>query len=292
MKAPPFEYARATSVAEVCELLRRHGGEAKLIAGGQSLVPMMAMRLLRPAWLIDINEIETLRFIAMEPHVARIGACTRQATLERDAALGARIPLLRQALACVGHVQTRNRGTVGGSLAHADPCAELPLVAQVLDARLRLRSANGVRDVAADAFFTGPMATAMAAQECLEEIHWPAWEEPRTGAEFTELSVRHGDFAIVAAAAQIALDPEGRCTRAVFGLGGVGLTPLAFPALAARLVGRRPGATDFDELAQEAAAQCEPGSDPHASASYRRHVARVLAARALHSAYQRAQSMQ
>jgi CO/xanthine dehydrogenase FAD-binding subunit len=292
MKAPPFDYARAASVEEACELLRRHGGEARLIAGGQSMVPMMAMRLLRPAWLIDINEIAALKFIAVEPRLARTGACTAQASIERDAALGARVPLLKQALAWVGHVQTRNRGTVGGSLAHADPCAELPLVAQVLGARLRLRSADGVRELGADAFFSGPMATAMAAQECLEEIHWPAWEESRTGSEFTELSVRHGDFAIVAAAAQIALDAEGRCTRAVFGLGGVGLTPLAFPALAARLVGRRPGVADLEELAQEAAAQCEPESDPHASASYRRHVARVLAARALRSAHQRAEKLQ
>ena len=292
MKAPPFEYARAASLEEACKLLRRHGDEAKLIAGGQSLVPMMAMRLLRPAWLIDINEIAALKVIAVEPTGARTGACARQATLERDAALGARVPLLKQALAWVGHVQTRNRGTAGGSLAHADPCAELPLVAQVLGARVRLRSANGARDMVAKEFFTGPMMTAMAADECLEEIHWPAWQEPRTGSEFTELSVRHGDFALVAAAAQIALDGEGRCTRVALGLGGVGLTPLAFPGLAARLVGRRPGEKDFDDLAQEAAAQSEPGTDLHASATYRRHVARVLAARALRAAHRRAESVQ
>lgn len=292
MKAPSFEYARAASLEEACELLGRHGDEAKLIAGGQSLVPMMAMRLLRPAWLIDINEIAALKFIAVEPEVVRTGACTRQATLERDVLLGARVPLLKQALAWVGHVQTRNRGTAGGSLAHADPCAELPLVARVLGARMRLRSAKGARDMVADEFFTGPMTTAIAADECLEEIGWPAWQEPRTGSEFTELSVRHGDFALVAAAAQIALDGEGRCTRVALGLGGVGLTPLAFPGLAARLVGTRPGEKDFDDLAQEAAAQSEPGTDLHASATYRRHVARVLAARALRAAHRRAESVQ
>ena len=128
MKAPPFEYARAASVAEACELLRRHGDGAKLLAGGQSLVPMMAMRLVRPAWLIDINEIPALKFVKIEKDAVRVGACTRQCTVERDDALAARVPLLVQALAWVGHVQTRNRGTVGGSLAHADPAAELPLV--------------------------------------------------------------------------------------------------------------------------------------------------------------------
>ncbi len=292
MKAPPFEYARATSVNEVCELLRRHGDEAKLIAGGQSLVPMMAMRLLRPAWLIDINEIASLKFAAVDGAFVRTGACARQVALERDAALGARLPLLKQALAWVGHVQTRNRGTVGGSLAHADPCAELPLVAQMLGARMFLRSENGTRDLAADEFFTGPMSTAMAPDECLEEIHWPVWDDARVGSEFTELSVRHGDFAIVGAAAQIALDAEGRCTRAALGLGGVGLTPLAFPGLAARLVGVRPGEKDFEALAREAAAQCDPGADLHASAAYRRHLAQVLAGRALRVAHERAESVQ
>jgi CO/xanthine dehydrogenase FAD-binding subunit len=292
MKAPPFEYARAASLAEACELLQRHGDAAKLLAGGQSLVPMMAMRLLRPAWLIDINAIASLKSVAAEADTVRTGACARQVTLERDAALGARVPLLHQALAWVGHVQTRNRGTVGGSLAHADPCAELPLAAQVLGARLQLRSPRGTRSLAAAEFFVGPMASALTPDECLEEIHWPVWREPRTGSAFTELSARHGDFAMVAAAAQIALDADGRCVRAALGLGGVGLTPLAFPALAAGLVGTRPAATDIDDLASGAAAQCEPGSDIHASADYRRHLARVLAARALHAAHQRAQSVQ
>jgi len=292
MKAPPFEYARATSVTEACELLRRHGDDAKLLAGGQSLVPMMAMRLLRPAWLVDVNEIAALKFVALEPQRARTGACTRQATLERDASLGARVPLLKLALAWVGHVQTRNRGTVGGSLAHADPSAELPLVAQLLEARMQLRSAKGTRSLAADEFFVGPMSTAIAPDECLEEIHWPVWQETRAGAAFTELSARHGDFAMVSAAAQIALDGDGRCARIAFGLGGVGQTPLAFPALASRLVGKRPAGGDLDELAREAASKCEPGDDPHASAAYRRHVARVLAARVLHEAHQRAAGVQ
>jgi len=292
MKAPPFEYARAASLEEACALLQQHGDAAKLLAGGQSLVPMMAMRLLRPAWLVDINEIGRLKQIIVEADGVRTAACARQVDLERDAALGARVPLLHQALAWVGHVQTRNRGTVGGSLAHADPCAELPLVAQLLGAQLQLRSARGVRSVAADRFFEGPMSTALAPDECLEAVRWPAWPEPRVGSAFTELATRHGDFAMVSAAAQIALDAEGRCARAVLGLGGVGMTPLAFPALAAKLVGTRPADADFDDLARDAAAQSEPSDDLHASAAYRCHVARVLGARVLRDAHRRAESRQ
>jgi CO/xanthine dehydrogenase FAD-binding subunit len=215
----------------------------------------------------------------------------RQVTIERDAALAARVPLLRQALAWVGHVQTRNRGTAGGSLAHADPCAELPLAAQVLGARMQLRSGSGVRTVAAAEFFTGPMANALRPDECLEESLWPIWPERRVGSAFTELSIRHGDFAIVAAAAQVALDASGRCARAAFGLGGAGGTPLAFPKLAARLVGSSLNEDVIREAAQRAAAESDPGSDLHASAEYRRHLAGVLLQRVIQSAYEEAKAL-
>lgn len=291
MKAAPFEYTRAASVAEACELLRRHGDGAKLVAGGQSLVPMMAMRLVRPAWLIDINEIAALRFVSLGKDAARTGACTRQCVVERDQTLAARVPLLAQALAWVGHVQTRNRGTVGGSLAHADPSAELPLVAQLLGARMLLRSTKGARTLDAEKFFAGPMATSTRADECLEEIHWPVWPEKRTGSAFTEISVRHGDFAMVAAAAQIAIDGDGRCVRAAVGLGGVGGTPLAFPEIAARLIGTKLDDAIVQDAANAAAAESEPGSDLHASAEYRRHLAGVLAARALRDARERARAV-
>jgi CO/xanthine dehydrogenase FAD-binding subunit len=290
MKAAPFEYSRAASVAEACELLARHGGDAKLVAGGQSLVPMMAMRLVRPSRLVDINEIAALKFIAVGKDAARTGACTRQCTVERDDALAARVPLLRQALAWVGHVQTRNRGTVGGSLAHADPAAELPLVAQTLGAKMTLRSSRGARTLDANEFFAGPMATAAHADECLEEILWPAWAEGRTGSAFTEISIRHGDFAMVAAAAQVALGGDGRCTRAALGLGGAGGTPLAFPKIAARLVGTKLEDKLIDEIAHDAAKATDPGADLHATKDYRRHLAGVLAARALREARERAQA--
>ncbi|TMH38984.1 MAG: xanthine dehydrogenase family protein subunit M [Betaproteobacteria bacterium] len=291
MKAASFEYCRAASVAEVCALLATHGESAKLLAGGQSLVPMMAMRLVRPGWLVDINEIAVLKFVAVEKDVARTGACTRQCVVERDEALAARVPLLRQALKWVGHIQTRNRGTVGGSLAHADPCAELPLVAQVLGARMLLRSAKGARTLEAEKFFSGPMATSARPDECLEEIHWPAWSWRRTGSAFTEISVRHGDFAMVSAAAQVAIDGDGRCVRAAFGVGGAGGTPLAFPKIAARLVGTRLDDAAVSDAAHAAAAETQPGSDLHASAEYRRHLAGVLAARALREARERARSL-
>ena len=292
MKAAPFEYARAASLEEACELLRRHGDGAKLLAGGQSLVPMMAMRLVRPAWLIDISEIAALKFVSLEKDAARIGACARQCVVERNDVLASRVPLLRQALSWVGHAQTRSRGTIGGSLAHADPCAELPLVAQVLGARMLLRSAKGTRTLEADKFFSGPMATHARSDECLEEIQWPAWSWRRTGSAFTEISVRHGDFAMVSAAAQIAIDGDGRCVRAAFGLGGAGGTPLAFPRIAARLVGTRLDDAVVKDAARAAAIETEPGSDLHASAEYRRHLAGVLAARALREARERARSVQ
>lgn len=285
MKSPPFEYVRARSVDEACDLLHSHGEGAKLIAGGQSLVPMMAFRLLRPSWLIDVNEIAALKFVSPEAEAVRIGAATRQCVLTRDADLARRLPLVRQALAWVGHVQTRNRGTMGGSLVHADPSAELPLAALVLGAELALRSKSGRRTVAADTFFSGPMMTAIRPDECLEEIRWPIWPERRTGSAFVEVSRRHGDFAIVAAAAQVAVDDSGRCTRVSFGIGGAGPAPVAFPKLAARLVGTGLENDAVQSAVHEAAAALEPGTDTHATAAYRRHLARVLAARVLQGAY-------
>lgn len=290
MKAAPFDYVRAGSIGEACELLRQDGDAIKLIAGGQSLVPMMAMRLARPSRLVDINEIAALKFVAQEPDAVRIGACTRQCVTERDDSLAVRVPLLRQALAWVGHVQTRNRGTVGGSLAHADPAAELPLAAQVLGARMMLRSSAGVRTVPASEFFAGPLTTAIEPHECLQEILWPVWSEHRTGSAFTEVSRRHGDFAIVAAAAQIAVDDDGRCVRASFGLSGGGQTPLAFPGLAAHLLGTRLEAAIVQSVARDAAVELDPGGDLHASAGYRKHLSLALAARTLRAAYDEARS--
>ncbi len=290
MKPAPFDYVRAVSLADACERLRRDGEDVRLIAGGQSLVPMMAMRLTRPRRLVDINEIPALRFVAVEADVVRTGACTRHCIIERDDSLAAQVPLLRQALAWVGHAQIRNRGTVGGSIAHADPAAELPLVAQVLDATIVLRFAMGARTVPAAKYFTGPLTTAGRPDECLEEIHWPIWVGDRTGSAFVEVSRRHGDFALVAAAAQVALDDDGCCLRASFGLAGGSSTPLVFPDIARYLVGTRMEEAPLESAARDAAARFDAAGDVHASKAYRKHLAAVLVSRVLRAAHEQAKT--
>lgn len=282
MKSAVFDYRRVDSVAEALALLAEHGGEAKLVAGGQSLVPMMAMRIARPALLVDIHRLAELQTLAPEAGLVRTGAGVRQRQIEDAPALDASLPLVRRALRWVGHRQTRNRGTLGGSLAHADPSAELPLAALVLDATLRLQSqAGGARQMSTREFFLGPMVTTLADTECLLAIDWPVWQGGRVGAAFDETAIRHGDFAMASAACQLQLDAAGRVCRAAIGLGGVGGTPLAFPALAQRLVGQSLTPALADELAHSAAAESDPGNDMHASATYRRHLAAVLLARAL-----------
>ena len=288
MKAAAFEYARTSSADEACRLLHEHGDGARLLAGGQSLVPMMAMRLARPSWLIDINGIADLKYIRVEGERVRMGACTSQRMVERDAAVRDLVPLVRQALQWVGHIQTRNRGTVGGSLAHADPSAELPLAACVLEAEVSVRSTRGRRTIRAGDLFTGPMTTALAADDLIEEVAWPIWGEDRVGSAFAEVSIRHGDFALVAAAAQIALDSEGRCLRASFGVGGADATPVVFGQLAETLAGSRLEDAIVAGVAERAAVLLDSGEDLHASADYRRHLAGVLTARALRSARDRA----
>ncbi|MES2186593.1 MAG: FAD binding domain-containing protein [Pseudomonadota bacterium] len=282
MKAAPFDYIRAESVDHTVALLAQHGADCKPIAGGQSLVPMMAMRLARPAVLLDINRLAELKQVAIGTDRVSMGAATRQRDVEDDQALHAALPLVRDALRWVGHIQTRNRGTVGGSLVHADPSAELPLAALVLGATLRLRSqADGEREVPAEDFFLGPMFTAVGETECLTGIDWPVWQGAGIRTAFEETAMRHGDFAMASAACQLQLDAGGTCRRAAIGLGGVDGTPLAFPAVAEQLVGRRIDARLARDVAQACAERAEPGSDLFADADYRRHLGAVLMARVL-----------
>lgn len=282
MKAAPFEYVRAHDLDHVLQLLAAYGTDAKPIAGGQSLVPMMAMRLARPALIVDINRLDVLSEVTIGPHAVTLGATVRQRDLEDDTALHARLPMLREALRWVGHTQTRNRGTVGGSLAHADPSAELPLAAVVLDATVHLRSeAGGDRTVPASEFFLGPMTAAVAETECLVSIDWPVWDGDGVVCVFDEFAMRHGDFAMASAACQLQLDADGICRRAAIGLGGVDGVPLAFPQLAARLVGHRIDADLARGIAADASAACAPGSDLHAGSDYRRHLGNVLLTRVL-----------
>jgi aerobic carbon-monoxide dehydrogenase medium subunit len=289
VKAAPFDYVRVDSAAQALELLAEHGMDAKLVAGGQSLVPMMAMRLARPALLVDINRLVELKTLQHSSDCVTTGAGVRQRTLEDTPALDASLPLMRKALRWVGHAQTRNRGTVGGSLVHADPSAELPLTALVLGATMRLASqSEGERSVSAQDFFLGPMFTAVSETECLMAIQWPVWQGPRIAAAFEETAIRHGDFAMASAACQLQVDASGVITRASFGLGGVDGAPLAFPVLAQTLCGQRMTPELAQDLAQAAAKESNPGSDIHGTAEYRRHLAGVLLARVLQQAAQEA----
>jgi len=284
MKAAPFDYIRAETLAHALEVLGQHGGDAKLLAGGQSLVPMMSMRLARPALLVDIHRLAELQGLREDAGLFVTGGGVRQCTLEHDATLAQRMPLIAQALRWVGHDQTRNRGTVGGSLVHADPSAELPLAAATLNATLVLHKTGGERRVAASDFFQGPMFTATAEDECLVAIEWPRWTGARIGSAFDETAIRHGDFAMASAAVQLQLNDAGVCERAVLGVGGVDGIPLALPRVAERLVGKLPTDDAVRAVAAEASRACEPGSDIHASADYRRHLVTVLVERVLRQA--------
>jgi CO/xanthine dehydrogenase FAD-binding subunit len=290
MKAAPFDYIRADSLAQALEKLNQCGGDAKLIAGGQSLVPMMAMRLARPTWLIDINRLDSLKNIQVQSDQVRVGAGVRQRDLEFHPALHSHLPLVAKGLQWVGHEQTRNRGTVGGSLVHADPSAELALAAMVLNVHLSLESeTDGARTLTASEFFLGPMFTAVGETEALTDISWPVWQGDRIGAAFEETAIRKGDFAMASAACQIQTKPDGEIARIGFGLGGVDGTPLVFPELAASLLKHKLTPELAKQVAHTAAQSSQPGSDMHASADYRKHLAEALLTRALMTAYRQSQ---
>jgi len=251
---------------------------------------MMAMRLVRPAWLIDINEIPALKFVKIEKDAVRVGRM--HAAMHGRARSGSRRARCRPRSSprLGGSRADAKRGTIGGSLAHADPCAELPLAAQVLGARMLLRSAKGVRTLEAEKFFAGPMRLPARSDECLEEINWPSCPGDARVPPSLKFPCAHGDFAMVAAAAQIAIDGDGRCVRAAFGLGGAGGTPLAFPKIAARLGRHSARRRGRERRSPRRGSETEPGSDLHASAEYRRHLAGVLAGRALREARERARN--
>lgn len=283
MKPIDFDYARPSSVAEVCALLDAAGGDGKILAGGQTLVPLLAMRLARPALLIDINRVTELQGIKSRRDEIVVRACTRQATALADEAVRRRLPLLAKALGFVGHVQTRNRGTVGGSLANADPAAEIGLAAMVLDCTIVAGSSTGERGLPIAEFFRGAMETALTAGECLTAVHFPVWRDDagRVGTGFQEASPRHSDFAIAAAAAQLQLDGAGVCRRVAIGVGGTGTVPAQIEAAAARLLGTRLAENDIADSARIAEQAIVTAADLHASAEYRRRVAGELVRRAV-----------
>ena len=281
MKPAPFDYVRPDSLGEACRLLA--GDEdARLIAGGQTLVPMLAMRLARPAKLIDILRLPELAGIREEAGAVIVGATTRQAQAERDPVIRASVPMLARVLPWVGHPPTRNRGTVGGSIANADPSAEIPLVAVTLGADILLATTDGPTSMPADDFFIGPMLTTIGQGECVSAIRFPVWPHQRIGVGFFEISARRSDFAFVAAAAQVALDDAGRCLEVALGVGGVGDRPLRLDV--SSLVGTELDATSVAAAVNAAAGELDATSDLHASAAYRRRVASVLCIRALEQA--------
>lgn len=290
MKPAPFEYMAPSSLAAALDILAAQGGEAKLLAGGQSLIPVMNFRLAQPSLLVDLNNLGELGFLWKDADSGglRIGAMTRQRRLERDPLVAELAPLLAEAAPFIAHPQIRNRGTVGGSLAHADPAAELPAVAVALGARLRLRRAAGERWVEARDFFSGLFATVLEPDEMLVEVALPP-PVPRTGWAFLEVARRHGDYAQVGIAAGVTLDEAGRCREARLVYLSVGDGPVEAREAARLLAG-----TDLSDEAIAAAAEkassdeMDPLGDIHASADFKRHLARVLTGRALRRASARA----
>jgi len=281
MKPAPFRYARAGSLAEATALLAAEPGEAKLLAGGQSLVPLLNMRLARPAVLVDLNGVRELRGITPSPDGGlRIGALTRHTELATSAAVRERAPLLAEAARHVGHAAIRNRGTLGGSVAHADPAAELPAALVALDARLRVTGPRGARVIAAALFFRGLLATALETDEILTEVLVPT-AEPGWG--FVEIARRPGDFALagVAAILRVAPGAPSRCEQVRLVGFGVGDRPLRLTGAERLLTGSALEPESAARAGAAAGADCDPPGDVHGSAEYRRHLATVLTERAL-----------
>jgi CO/xanthine dehydrogenase FAD-binding subunit len=282
MKAVDFDYERPRSIADLCGRLAEAGVDAKILAGGQTLVPLMAMRLARPTLLLDINFIDELQGIEQSGGAVVIRACTRQGVALVNQTVRGGLPLLAKALRFVGHVQTRNRGTIGGSLANADPAAEIAIVALTLDAVMAARSAGNERTIAAADFFRAPLETALEPDECLTETRFPAWREGgRIGTGFQEVSVRQSDFALSAAAAQVALDSDGTCRRIAICVGGASATPQRMAAAERRLLGTRLESRDLADAGSLVHDAVTPLEDHHASPRYRRRVAAALVERAV-----------
>ena len=280
MKPAPFEYVRPETIGEACQSLAEEG--ACIIAGGQTLVPMLAMRLARPTRLVDIYRIKELNGVRAEKGAVGIGATTRQVQAEQSPEIRSLAPLLAKALPWVGHPPTRNRGTVGGSIANADPSAEIPLVAATLNAEIEIANLDGGKTLPVDQFFIGPMLTSAAPGDCITAVRFPVWPHERVGTAFHEVSARKSDFAFVAAAAQVALDETGHCVDVALGIGGVGGRAVRIDV--SSLIGLRPQKASIDEVVRDAVKILESFTDLHATAAYRSRVAIALGTRALEDA--------
>jgi carbon-monoxide dehydrogenase medium subunit len=289
MKPPKFRYFAPKSLGEALALLEEHADEARVLAGGQSLVPLMNMRLVHPNVLIDINGISELSFIKASDRGLAIGALTRDATLAGDSTIAEGLSVLREAAHNVGHPAIRNRSTVGGSIAHADPAAELPAVMVALNAEFVARSRSGSRTISAQNFFKGFLTTDLREGEMLTELLIPGLP-PRSGSAFVEFARREGDYALAGVAAVITVDEDGTIADARLGLCSVGPAPVRSQSAEALLYGQRLGKAAWDAAATAVVSVLdEPLSDIHGSADYRRHLAAVLTKQALAAAAERAE---
>jgi len=283
MKSPAFDYARPTTLAEAVSLLTSREGEAKVLAGGQSLVPMLAFRLAAPTLLVDLNRLSELRYIRIEDDGVRLGAMVRWRQIEDDVRLASAHPLLVAALKHVAHYQVRNRGTIGGSLAHADPAAELPGIVVTCEAEITAIGAAGRRVIRADDFFLGALTTALKPEEIIVELHLPPWPAQRRWG-FEEFSRRRGDFALAAAALYYDTLPDGTAGNSHVGVMGVGDRPQRLAQVEAILNGRVIDGDTIAEAERAAAAAVKPFDDIHASAAYRRALIGTMVERALRRA--------
>ena len=284
MKPAPFDHIPARSAAEALDALARHGDEAKVLAGGQSLVPMLNMRLARPGVVVDINGAGELDYLRETQGTLAVGALVRQRKLERWAMN--RVPLIAEALRFVGHTAIRNRGTVAGSLAHADPASELPALLLCLDGVVVARRIGSERVIPAAELFVAPLTTSLRPDELLTEVRFSG-PRPDAGWGFAEVARRHGDFALVGAVSVLWRDGSGRVAGARLAFFGVGPTAMRAGAAEAALIGQEPTAARLRDAARVAAASLSPEADLHATADYRRRVAEVLAERTLGAALER-----
>jgi aerobic carbon-monoxide dehydrogenase medium subunit len=280
MKLPPFEYACPTTLPEAVQLLASHDGEAKALAGGQSLVPMLAFRLAQPALLVDLRKLADLRGIRISQRGVTLGAMVRWREIEDDPRLDSAHPLLKAAIAHVAHYQIRNRGTIGGSIAHADPAAEMPGIAMTCDAEIAVVGKSGARVIQAADFFQGALTTALTPDEIITEVRLPAWPAGRRWG-FEEFARRRGDFAMAAAAVFYDQDTHGKACNAHVGAIGVGDRPLRLDAVEAVLNGQSIDEATIAKAEAAASAAVDPQDDIHASAAYRRALIGTMVERAL-----------
>ena len=287
MKPPSFVYYRPTALDEAATLLHAHPDEAKLLAGGQSLVPLLNFRLARPSILVDLGRVPDLAYVREEDAVLLIGALTRQTDIELSDLVRARLPLLGAAVEEIGHPTIRNQGTIGGSIAHADPAAELACVLVTVSGWVRARSAEGERTIMAENLFQGYLQTALRPDEIIVEVALPTLAE-RRGWAFVEFSRRHGDFALAMVAVMLSLGEAGQITSVSIGLGGVAPTPVRARQAEALLCGQLPTDRVLRDAAVAIREATDAADDIHASAEDRRHLVSVLGRRALGQALDRA----